>query len=1259
MAATGTNDTSESLFLSQWIRRAIDGVDLSAIAARDFFSTTSFGVDPTQWPANFRKSIALRSDDYLLSALRVAHSLAEQLCEAEDFAAQDEDDGHERDIVRENNIKGLPSLPPPGSSWTDTVLVHLLLKGNDEANDANRLYFNIQLLASSTEKGHLKDRMKRIYYLGMVFYEIFSGGERPPERNHSQTKTEELSPELSQELSGNLDPLPIDHDGRIDISGEIFSLSIFDEVAIPDTFNVQDVNNNLVRNPGKRQMQNVDNHTVSVESLKEKGIPRSLCDLVANMMNCVDDTVCGEDTYENISQVRNDLQLMLQKPAIYLYDQDMGRFAAFGLNLSETIYGRDAELSTVMDAYRRSVSGENKLVIISGSSGSGKSFLAHKIGMNVVAEGGIQLFGKFDQLQQGKPFSALASAFNQLCGTLINNDGLYIARQEVACQVRSVIGREAYHLTKIIPNLSIILGSDSPGFNHDEDCVNSHKRLQYLLCRFVEVLSISMSAGRVVTIALCLDDVQWADTASMEAVSQLLLDQHTPFFFLGCCREGQITKGHSAWKLLCIANESGVGCTNVKLDCMDEEAVNAMVSETLSLSPRLTRALSDIIYHKTKGNPLFVVRMMLSLTKEGLLRASLSRRRWEWDKEKIQCQKIPDDVAMFLANSITMQPEDVKQSLRVLSCFGASVEIALIRALETALDKKLLDSLDVAVTEGFLDKVDDQYRFSHDRIQEAAYNQIDFIDRRVRHFQYGKALANHLIGVKDDGILFTAVNQLNLGGPEATTEHKNQNIFVANLNLRAGKMAMEMSDFGTAYSYFDSGISFLGKNHWTEHYNLSLELCDLASKCALTNGDVDSLKLLSDQVLLYGHSFEHKLNVLYCATCAMAFSSKLPEAIEKVIDILAQLGIDLRGYDSSIEACLQETKDFLSGHTDDDILNTGRMIDPTKIMAMKFLGKLEMGSTQIMPESVPAVTQKIIKLSLLHGMSPVSPVGFAYFGSCLAKLGDISGGCHYVKLALSLLDKVGSRESAGEVICIGTQVRAFVEPIQAVLEYHDDGYVAAMVSGDIRIASINSFLSFGSGFFAGVSLQIMQEKYVKIQKMLEERKQVILMIQMQQFRRSIFKLIGIEEEPNYGSEEESILATNNSVLRVSCFHKAYVNFMFRTYGETKEYAEKYIACRDKTWATLFYAEAVQALYIGLISFWLARMSRSQEEHQQWYQVGNKAELALKRWAESSQWTFENKWYLMRAEDSFCNNDFVAAESFYEKAISSAETHKVR
>ena len=76
----------------------------------------------------------------------------------------------------------------------------------------------------------------------------------------------------------------------------------------------------LAANPRKKRLQSCKYNlcAVSVEPLNAKGIPRSLCDLIANMMDCDNDIHGGEDAFQNMSQVRSDLQLMLDKPAISL-----------------------------------------------------------------------------------------------------------------------------------------------------------------------------------------------------------------------------------------------------------------------------------------------------------------------------------------------------------------------------------------------------------------------------------------------------------------------------------------------------------------------------------------------------------------------------------------------------------------------------------------------------------------------------------------------------------------------------------------------------------------------------------------------------------------------------------------------------------------------------------------------------------------------------------------------------------------------------
>jgi predicted ATPase len=330
------------------------------------------------------------------------------------------------------------------------------------------------------------------------------------------------------------------------------------------------------------------------------------------------------------------------------------------------------------------------------------------------------------------------------------------------------------------------------------------------------------------------------------------------------------------------------------------------------------------------------------------------------------------------------------------------------------------------------------------------------------------------------------------------------------------------------------------------------------------------------------------------------------------------------------------------------------MTDPTMIVAMKFLTKLESSMSQTTPRLVPFVTQQIIELSLSKGMSPMSPIGFVYLGGFMSKRGDISSGYRYVKLALSLLDKVG-RECAGEVIWMATQVKIFVEPIQAALEHHNDGYEASMVAGDVFNALLNAFLKNSCKYVAGVKLQTMREEYNKSERLAKENNYSILLVVIKQVQRDVLRLIGSDEEVTI-PEEEKLIASNNSVLKSYCFRNAHISYMFRSYDDAKEYVLKFYECRENAWANLMVTHVNHALYTGLISFWVARKSR---DAQCWIARGNESKLTLKRWAESSPWTFENKWYLLEAEESFSHNDYEAAKLFYKHAISSAKFHKVR
>ncbi|KAL3787477.1 hypothetical protein HJC23_001127 [Cyclotella cryptica] len=854
--------------------------------------------------------------------------------------------------------------------------------------------------------------------------------------------------------------------------------------------------------------------------------------------------------------------------------------------------------------------------------------MANRLGNFITATGGLFLSGKFDQMMQNvEPFSAVASAFNNYCDILTKDDETNRALL-VASKLRKALGSDLYYLIQLIPNLSQLVHehpTDTP--RKQNDCVDAQQRLQYLFCQFVEVISSCLEGN----VTLFLDDLQWADLASLSLIGQLLKtslfrQDSKHIFFLGTCRDDEINGDHSFWKMIDGVRAFGFKTTLVKLDCMDKDTVFQVVSKVLHLSPRLVGSLSDIVFHKTKGNPLFVSKMLLSLNREGLLSLSLVRHRWEWDVEKIQSRKLPDDVALFFVHRINNLSVDVKIALAALSCFGTSADGEVIQAIESDLNLNLIEPLNIAVTEGLLNKVDGRYCFCHDRIHEATYSMIE------------------------------AAAQLNLGGPSAVqdAEHYSQ---IANCNLIAGKRAMDMSDFSLAFSFFDHAITFLRKKHWQELYDLSLELFNLAAKCALAIKDLTSLTLICDGVLMNARSSEDALHISFIIMSALTYSM-ISESVDYGFQVLSeQLGVVIPHSYSQEDTLklITQTQSILDAIDEATLLHYQEVTDVKKLMAMKFLAKLESSLVQIKPDLVPFVTLKIVELTIEHGLSSVSAIGFAYFGGMIAELGDIRGGYRYTRLAKALVDKNPTTEIAGEVIIQTAEILAYMEPLQAVNEYRIPGQATAMASGDVHTACMNKMLSTVPLLWSGAVLSEVRYALIDAGRFSEEHDHRTSLYYIKIFCQTISRLVG--EECQAMSDDQLtrhvIENKNPRQLVIVYFHELFLSLVLNTQDDIKLSAEKFLEFKTPSWHLLA-SNAAHDFIGGLASFRIYRETRDPL----WAQRGEQFKQRINTWEDQgSLWNFENKSFLLDAEKSYSNGNMELARVSYENAISSARQHK--
>eukprot|EP01082_Thalassiosira_pseudonana_P000049 g415.t1 g415 contig1:1001330-1002763(+) len=383
-------------------------------------------------------------------------------------------------------------------------------------------------------------------------------------------------------------------------------------------------------------------------------------------------------------------------------------------------------------------------------------------------------------------------------------------------------------------------------------------------------------------IIIWLDDLQWSDSASMLLIGSLLADTEVSkyVFFICSYRDDEIKDDvpFTSW----LASISEQTLRRIHLTNLNEDGANTLISDALQLFPRLTR-----------GNPLFLTQLLASLRDEGHLSLRLSPCRWTWDLEQIVDMKISDNVLELLMKEMGKLSSELQLGLKVASCMGSYVEKSTLYIISNDVGIDLNEVLEEVSKKGFMDDVGDRFRFCHDRIEQAAYDLMSFEERQTKHMQFGRSLCiNTNCCDESDEMLFTALNQINRGGPLLLSDFNQRNT-ISSLNLRAGKRCIAISDVTSALSFYESGISFLNPKHWLDQYELSFELFEATISASCTLNDAHRTKQFSDSLLLHAKNYDDKLHTLLLLVRHRRVSMELHEAKRLAYEILEHLGEEL------------------------------------------------------------------------------------------------------------------------------------------------------------------------------------------------------------------------------------------------------------------------------------------------------------------------------------------------------------------------------
>jgi len=299
-----------------------------------------------------------------------------------------------------------------------------------------------------------------------------------------------------------------------------------------------------------------------------------------------------------------------------------------------------------------------------------------------------------------------------------------------------------------------------------------------------------------------------------------------------------------------------------------------------------------------------------------------------------------------------------------------------------------------------------------------------------------KELANALIfrtsEGRTDATLFIIVDLINRVGPSYIHSALHRKRY-AELNLAAGKKAIQTPDFASANAYIESGIEFLGGNSWETEYDLTLALYKNAAAVKLPLGKIEVMEKRLNEVFEKARAFQDTIDSMSVLVQSLIMCGKADKALEHSVRVLQYLGEPLPLPDKfDIKRELAETYICSQQISSIPLDAMPKMKDPLKTKAMEFL-RLALDSSHHQKSKMTMIVScRMVRLTCDHGINSYSALGMAGLAySYIAVLRNYTDGYKLGKLALSLNK---SPKLVGIVsFAVTCFVCAFKEPIQALL----------------------------------------------------------------------------------------------------------------------------------------------------------------------------------------------------------------------------------
>jgi predicted ATPase/signal transduction histidine kinase/tRNA A-37 threonylcarbamoyl transferase component Bud32 len=981
-----------------------------------------------------------------------------------------------------------------------------------------------------------------------------------------------------------------------------------------------------------------------------------------------------EDRYQSAFGVQSDLQKVqenltgLQYLSGLQFELAQNDFSG-KLQIPQKLYGRENEINTLLQAFERVSEGAAEMMLVAGYSGVGKTALVNEVHKPMTSRNGYFAAGKFDQFQKNIPYSAITQAFNEFCRYLLMENAKILANWQT--KLLAAVGNNGKIIIDVIPDLELVIGKQPTVA--EVGPTEAQNRFQRFFLNFVKALCKENHP-----LILFIDDLQWVDSASLTLLKTIMFDKEIKhLLIIGAYRDNIVNSSHPFVMAISELQKANAIINTICLPNLQMVDINKLLQESLNCEAEQTQSLTDLIYQKTQGNAFFTHQFLQTLYREGLLRFDFAQLKWQWAVEQIAAQNITANVVELMASKIGKLPAKTSKVLQLAACIGNQFNLSLLAIIYEQNQNETLSILWDALVEGLIHPLDEnykhfdtfakaQFKFLHDRVQQAAYALIDEVQKKTIHIKIGQLLLAKGSENEVTENLFNIANQFNKG-LDLIKKDKDK-LVLAEINLNASQKARQAMASQPALEYVKKAMFLLPTNPWQKEYQLTVKLYKERAEAEFVNAHYKEAIKFIEQVIKFAKTVSEQMDGYYLLITIHSVKGDFDKAIETGRTALSLFGIILPNDTEKERVSLDEiaqARENLRGIKPDSILSWKDLTEPKSILLIKLMVVLE-SSVYIIGDLSMYIylVSRSVNISVQHkGLVVEIAKMYANYGFLIGDIyGDYGSSYAFGTLALNIAERYNS----GAYICktsilLGNWINPWCQPFYQAADIHIKGYQAGIESGEYEFAGYNVYGYFNNLVTQGQNLS----------KIKTEIKLYWPLIEKINHQLGAYFLLGMAYFVNFLQDEETTLAVfgqkmslkqmlmiaeENNMSMLLCSY--YVNMSFAHYllGELKEAvlqiekAKKHLngVFGSTTYSAFFFQQA-------LVSTALLPNIDIQEKPKCQAKIEDSFEK-LSAWAtKCCAANFEHQFLLLQAEIRRANgNSDLEIMRLYDQAITSAK-----